>query len=226
MKSKNPIAGLFARSPFKPMQQHMDVVNDCVALTPALFDALIAGDKTALTETQEAIFAKEHEADGIKHDVRLHLPRSLFLPVDRRDLLEVLEVQDAIADTAQDIAGLLLQREMTVPDDMQADLIQLVRRCVDACAQSKAIIGELDELVETGFRGPEADRVEEMVEELNRIETETDDLAIALAQRLFQQEDAMSPVSVMFWYRLIQWIGNIADNAEKVGDRLLLLIAR
>jgi uncharacterized protein Yka (UPF0111/DUF47 family) len=36
----------------------------------------------------------------------------------------------------------------------------------------------------------------------------------------------MSPVSVMFWYRLIQWIGNLADNAEKVGDRLLLLIAR
>jgi len=226
MKSTNPIAALFARSPFKPMQQHMDVVNDCVALVPALFDALIAGDKTALTETREAIFAKESEADRIKHEVRLHLPRSLFLPVDRRDLLEVLEVQDAIADTAQDIAGLLLQREMTVPDDMQADLTQLVRRCVDACAQSKAIIGELDELVETGFRGPEADRVEEMVEELNRIETETDDLAIALAQSLFKQEDAMSPVSVMFWYRLIQWIGNIADNAEKVGDRLLLLIAR
>jgi predicted phosphate transport protein (TIGR00153 family) len=226
MKSKNPIAALFARSPFKPMQQHMEVVNDCVALVPGLFDALIAGDKKALTETQEAIFAKEHEADSIKHEMRLHLPRSLFMPVDRRDLLEVLEVQDAIADTAQDIAGLLLQREMTVPDAMQEDLKNLVRRCVDACAQSNAIIGELDELVETGFRGPEAERVEAMVKELNRIETETDDLAIALTRSLFQHEDTMSPVSVMFWYRLLQWIGNIADNAEKVGDRLLLLIAR
>lgn len=226
MKTTNPISALFGRSPFKPMQQHMGVVHECVGLVPALFDALIAGDQKALAETQEAIFAKEQEADKIKQEVRLHLPKSLFLPVDRRDLLDVLTVQDSIADTAQDIAGLLLQREMTIPKDMQADLSQLVRRCVDACGQSNAIIGELDELVETGFRGPEASRVEEMVAELNRIETETDDLAIALSRSLFKHEDTMSPVSVMFWYRIIQWISNLADDAEKVGDRLLLLIAR
>ncbi len=226
MKQKNPIAALFARSPFKPMQQHMEVVNDCIALTPALFEALIANDKQAIDDTRKAIFAKEHEADQIKHEVRLHLPRSLFLPVDRRDLLEVLEVQDSIADTAQDIAGLLQQRDMTVLDDMADDLRALVGRCVDACAKSNEIIGALDELIETGFRGPEAERVEEMVKELNRIETETDDLGIALTRKLFEHEQVMSPVSVMFWYRLIQWIGNIADNAEKVGDRMLLLIAR
>jgi len=226
MKSTNPIAALFARSPFRPMQQHMEVVNDCVGLIPTLFDALIAGDAKTLTKTQKEIFAKEHEADGIKHDVRVHLPRSLFLPVDRRDLLEVLEVQDAIADTAQDIAGLLQQRDMKVPDDMQEELKTLVRRCVDACGQSRAIVEELDELIQTGFRGPEAERVEKMVKELNRIETETDDLAVALSQKLFQHEDTMAPVSVIFWYRLIGWISNIADQAEMVGDRMLLLIAR
>jgi hypothetical protein len=30
----------------------------------------------------------------------------------------------------------------------------------------------------------------------------------------------------MFWYQLIEWIGDLADYAEKVGDRLRLLIAR
>ncbi|MBK5939439.1 TIGR00153 family protein [Halochromatium roseum] len=226
MKTTNAISAVFARSPFKPMQQHMATVHACVSFIPTLFDQLIAGDQNGLIKTQEAIFAKEREADEIKHNVRAHLPRSLFLPVDRRDLLEVLEVQDAIADTAQDIAGLLLQRQMTVPDAMQEHLKQLIRRCVDACTQSHAIIDELDELIETGFRGPEAERVEGMVAELNRIETETDDLAIALARKLFEHEDEMSPISVVFWYRLIEWIGNLADNAEKVGDRMLLLIAR
>ncbi|KAA6183662.1 TIGR00153 family protein [Thiohalocapsa marina] len=226
MRSTNPIAALFARSPFKPMQEHMAVVNACVSHVPHLFEALISADAAALEQAKNAIFEKESEADGIKNQVRIHLPRSLFLPVDRRDLLEILAVQDAIADTAQDIAGLLMQRQMTVPEDMQADLRTLVRRCADACEQANAIIGELDELVETGFRGPEATRVEAMVQELNRIETETDDLGMALARALFQHEDSMSPVSVMFWYRLIHWIGNLADYAEKVGDRLLLLIAR
>lgn len=226
MRTTNPIAALFARSPFKPMQEHMGLVYDCVGQVAPLFEAVIAGDDAARTALTKKIFDKESEADTVKNQVRLHLPKSLFMPVDRRDLLEVLEVQDAIADTAQDIAGLLSQREMTVPEDMQEDLRALIARCVDACGQANNIIGELDELVETGFRGPEATRVEEMVERLNAIETETDELGIALARKLFLHEDSMSPVSVIFWYRLIQWIGDLADYAEKVGDRLLLLIAR
>jgi predicted phosphate transport protein (TIGR00153 family) len=226
MKSTNPIAALFSRSPFKPMQEHMAIVVDCASQVPPLFEALAAGDRAGIERLAAEIFAKEGEADAIKNQVRLHLPKGLFMPVDRRDLLAVLEVQDAIADGAQDIAGLLLQREMPIPDAMQADLKTLVESCVSACHQANAIIGELDELVETGFRGLEASRVESMIESLNAAESETDRLAIALTKTLFEHEDSMSPVSVMCWYRLLEWIGNLADNAEKVGDRLLLLIAR
>ena len=36
----------------------------------------------------------ESEADEIKNDIRGHLPKSIFMPVDRRDLLEILILQD------------------------------------------------------------------------------------------------------------------------------------
>ncbi len=75
-------------------------------------------------------------------------------------------------------------------------------------------------------KGKEADRVEEMVEELNRIEDETDELGMSLAKSLFANEEKLGAVSVIFWYQLIQWIGDLADYAEKTGDRLRLLIAR
>jgi len=226
MKSTNPIAALFGRSPFKPMQEHMGIVNECVAQVPVLFDALIAGDKAGVEKAKDAIYEKEHAADQLMAQLRIHLPKSMFMPVDRRDLLGVFDMQDAIANTAQDIADLLMQRDMEVPESMKDDLRTLVQRCVDACVQCGAIIGELDELIETGFRGPEAARVEGMVEELNRIESETDTLAISLTRNLFEQEDSISPVSLVFWYQLIRWIGDLADYSEKAGDRLLLLIAR
>ena len=91
---------------------------------------------------------------------------------------------------------------------------------------SAKIIEELDELLAMGFRGREASKVEEMVGELNRIEDETDELGIELSRRLFQHEDEIKPVSVIMWYQLIEWVGDLADYAEKVGDRLRLLIAR
>lgn len=226
MRSTNPIAALFGKSPFKPLQQHMRIVTECVAEVPGLFQALVEGNAAALEAQKNKIFAKEHEADDLKNDLRGHLPKSLLMPVDRRDLLEVLGMQDSIADVAQDIAGLLVERRMEVPADMAEPLMRLVARCVDACGQAHKIIEEIDELVEMGFRGREADQVEAMVEELNKIEDDTDIIGMALARTLFAQENSLKPVSVMFWYQLIQWVGDLADYAEKVGDRLRLLIAR
>ena len=107
MRTTNPIASLLGSSPFKPMQAHMRVVIECAEEVPGLFDALIAGDQAGLGATKDRIFAKEAEADELKNDIRAHLPKSIFMPVDRRDFLEVLNMQDSIADTAQDIAGLM-----------------------------------------------------------------------------------------------------------------------
>lgn len=226
MKTTNPMAALFGKSPFKPIQAHMQVVVECVSEVPALFEALIDGDQAALEAQQTLIFEKERAADEIKNQLRGQLPKSLLMPVDRRDLLDVLSMQDSIADTAQDIAGLLVERKMEVPPGMAEPLMALVNRCMDSCNQAGKIIGELDELVEIGFRGREASRVEKMVDALSRIEDETDEMGMQLTRSLFAQEDSMSPVSVMFWYQLIQWIGDLADYAEKVGDRLRLLLAR
>ncbi len=226
MSSTNPFASLFGKSPFSAMQRHMRVVLECAHEIPPLFEALAAGDRKQVEAVKEKIFEREAEADAIKNALRGALPKSLFMPVDRRDLLDVLQMQDSIADTAQDIAGLLVERPMELPDFMQETMLALARRCVDACDQSAKIIEELDELVAMGFRGREADRVEKMVEALNLIEDETDQLGLELTRRLFEHEDELKPVSVIMWYRIIEWVGDLADYAEKVGDRLRLLIAR
>ncbi len=65
-----------------------------------------------------------------------------------------------------------------------------------------------------------------MVDELNRLEGVTDDQGMELVRLLFEREDSMKPLDVVFWYELIRIIGDVADFAEDVGDRLRLLIAR
>ena len=226
MKTTNPIASLLGSSPFKPMQAHMRIVKECVNEVPALFDALVEKNQDEVVAIKERIFAIEQEADDMEHQLRAQLPKSLFMPVDRRDLLSLLNMQDSIADTAQDIAGLMVERDMSVPEGMEEAVQEMVQRCVDTCNFAADIIEQLDELIEMGFRGKEASKVEEMVTELNRIEDETDEMGMSLARLLFAREDDMKPVSVIFWYQMIQWIGDLADNAEEVGNRMRLLIAR
>ena len=226
MSRTNTLSRLFGKSPFAALQSHMRVVLECAREVQPLIEALAQGDQARVLEAKERICEREAEADRIKNKLRLHLPKSLFMPVDRRDLLEVLHLQDTIANTAQDIAELLIERRMSIPEFMQEPLIALTARCIDTCEHSASVIGELDELLAMGFRGREVDKVDAMLKELNDIEDETDELGLALARALFDHEDEMKPVSVMMWYRLIEWIGDLADYAEKVGDRLRLLIAK
>ena len=204
----------------------MKKVDECAHLVLPLFEALCKDDQAKIKDLKDKIFALESEADDIKNSLRAQLPKSLFMPVDRRDLLEVLDLQDTIADIAQDIAGLLVERRMEVMEGMADPLLNLVQRCIDACDLAAKIIGRLDELVETGFRGPESDSVIEMVDQLNHIESDTDQMGLDLARSLFAHEDSMNPVSVVIWYDLIKMIGELADNAERVGNRLRLLLAR
>jgi len=226
MSNGNTFSRLFGQSPFTALQEHMGVVLECAREVQPLIEALVAGDQTRVMELKDKIFEKEAEADQIKHELRAHLPKSLFMPVDRRDLLEVLLLQDTIANVAQDVAGLLIERKMTIPDFLRKPLIELTARCIDTVEHSAKVINELDELLAIGFRGREVDRVDEMLKELNIIEDETDELGIALARALFDNEDELKPVSVMMWYQIIEWIGDLADYAEKVGDHLRLLIAK
>ncbi len=226
MSSGSTFSKLFGPSPFTALQQHMRAVTECAREVAPLFDALVAEDAQLVARHKDRIFELEAEADRIKHELRAHLPRSLFMPVDRRDLLEVLHLQDAIANTAQDIAGLLIERRMAIPSFLREPLLSLTRRCIDTVEQAATVIDELDELLAIGFRGREVERVDEMLRELNRIEDETDELGIALARALFDHEAELDPVSVMMWYRIIEWVGDLADYGEKVGDHLRLLIAK
>jgi predicted phosphate transport protein (TIGR00153 family) len=226
MSSGNTFSNMFGRSPFTSLQEHMRVVLECAQAVQPLIEALVAGDQRRIVELKDCIFEREAEADRLKNKLRANLPKSLFMPVDRRDLLEVLMLQDTIANVAQDIAGLLIERKMIIPDFLSSPMVELTSRCVDTVALAATIIEELDELLAIGFRGREVDRVDEMLKELNASEDETDELGIALSRSLFNHEDELNPVSVMMWYRIIEWLGDLADYAEKVGDHLRLLIAK
>lgn len=222
----NPFVSLFGRSPIGPMQQHIAKAHECAANLVPFFEAVMAEDWAKVEQVQQEMSRLEHEADKLKKSVRLHLPKSLFLPVPRSDLLELLSVQDKVANRAKDIAGLMLGREMAIPQALQPLMRTYVQRTVDASAQALKAMNELDELLETGFAGREAVLVETLIEELGVIEQDTDRLQIEVRRNLFRLEKDLPPVDVMFLYQIIDWIGDVADRAQRVGNRLEQLLAR
>lgn len=225
MLRQTAILDMFGRSPIRPLQRHMEKAHACVELLMPFSQAALKEDWEQAARLQQEISELEHAADDLKKDLRLHLPKGLFLPVPRSDLLELLKKQELLANTAKDIAGIMLGRRMQIPPSL-ADLFEnFLKRSVDASAQAKKAISELDELLESGFRGKEVTVVDEMIKELNSIEYDTDQLQIKIRQALFDIEKTLAPVDVMFLYKIFEWIGFVADCAQQTGSRLQMLLA-
>ncbi len=217
---------IFGNSPVTPLQKHIDKVVVCVEELIPYFESVIQEDWAEASKTQSSLVKFENEADLIKNELRLNLPSSLFMPIDRRDVLDVLDLQDQIANKAKDISGLILGRKMTLPKSISDSYMEFLKRCIDATRQAQVAINELDELVVTGFRGDEASRVKKMIEELHTIEGETDEIQVNLRAELFKIEKDLSPIDVMFIYKIIEWTGDLADSAQSTGNRLQLMLAK
>lgn len=220
------IFDMFGPSPIKPIERHMHKTYTCVRQLLPLFTAVLELDWQKAAGIRDNIIKFEKEADIIKRDLRLNLPTGLFLPVSRTDLLELLRVQDKIANKAQDIAGLIVSRKMVIPAELADALIPFVQCCLAATKQACKAINELDELLETGFRGNEVNIVVDMIMQLDQIEHSSDEKLADMRERIFLLEDKLPAIEIIFLYKLMQWIGDLADYAQTVGSRLQVLIAR
>ena len=54
------IWNLFGRSPFAPLESHMEKVSKCVELVPTLFDALLKKDFSKVKQIAKEIEEQEH----------------------------------------------------------------------------------------------------------------------------------------------------------------------
>lgn len=221
----NYISKIFGASPVGPIQDHMDTCYRCAKELTAFFSHVVEEDWEKVETSRNRIVELENEADDLKRELRAHLPKSLFMPVPREDLLELLLVQDRIANNVRDVSGLVFGRRMVIPQSIQSRFLAFVSRNVDAAKKARKSIRELDELYETGFRGAEAELVESLVSELDQIEDDTDAMQAEIRAALFAIEADLPPVNVIFLYRIIELTGEIGDTAERIGRRLEVLLS-
>lgn len=222
----SPLSSLFGRSPIRPIQAHMTKAQQCVVLLGEFLEAGFNKDWTTAERLQQEISLRENEADDLKQNIRAHLPKSLFLPVARTDLLSLLNSQDKLANRSKDIAGLMLGRRMEVPPSLIDPVREYYRQSLRASEQALKTINELDELLETGFRGKQVEIVEKMITELDELEHLNDVTQIGIRASLLKLEPELPPVNVMFLYKVIDLIGDVADISQMIGGRLALLMAK
>jgi predicted phosphate transport protein (TIGR00153 family) len=220
-----PLANLLARNPLPKVGELMDEVVRTSDRVQDLVALLAEGDQAGVERLAKEISTMEGKADDAKNAARSKMPVRLLMPVDRRDVLKLISEIDAIADCAEDVGVLLTIRPLTVPEDMKPVLTLFVDRVVETVREAEKLIKLIDDLVESGFAGPPAERVLEQSAILGRAEHEADKIQDQCARVLFKEEDNMPPAAVFMWTKVLNKIGDMANHAENVGDQFRLFVA-
>jgi len=218
------IAGLFGKSPFTPLQRHMQSVRECIDKVPVLFEELEKNDFEGISRTAKEISNLEHVADLTKNDIRLNLPKGLFLPVDRGNLLEILSLQDSLADKAEDIGMLLTLKQVKLPEDLKILFKTFLAKNLEAFQKANEIINQLDELLEYSFGGREAIKVNELIDEVAFKEHEADKLQHELVKLLFNLNLSIPFQDFILLKQLIGEISSISNLSEKLAYRIRIML--
>jgi predicted phosphate transport protein (TIGR00153 family) len=218
------ILNLFGRSPFAPLESHMEKVASCVRLLPDLFDALKRNDRAKVEELAALISQREHEADLTKNDIRNHLPKNLFLAMDKSSLLEILALQDSIADKTEDIAVLLTLKRLPIIDEFWGDFQAFLNKNIDTFEDAFRVIKELHELLESSFGGIEAEKVKAIVDTIAFKEHEADIIQRNLLKDLFSVEEKLTLSTFHLWQRVFESVGALSNLSEKLANRIRMTL--
>lgn len=218
------ILNLFGRSPFAPLQSHMEKVAVCVHLLKNIFEAVEKKDFAAVEEIAAKIADYEHQADLTRNDILNHLPKSLYLPINRGQLVEILNTQDQIADKAKDVAVLITLKPIELQSHFKTEFQEFLFKNISAFDRVYLIIKEMHELLESSFGGIEAEKVRLMVEEVSFKEHEVDLIQRLLLKKLFQSDDQMSYTTFYLWQKICAATASISNLSEMLAFRIRLTL--
>ena len=222
----NIIKELFAKSPFGPLVEHTKKVHECVEMIRPLMEALVNEDYDEIRRLQDRISKLEYEADTIKHNVRDHLPRRYFMPVDRVDLAGFISSQDNIADKTEDFAVILTLRKTKLHPDVMDKFFDFVDQIFQVTGTLLTAAIELNNLAEASFSGAEAKVVLSLLKGLNEEEWKADRMARSLSKDVYALEKQLDPITIIFYEKMILTLGAIANEAENAGDMLRSMILK
>lgn len=220
------ITDLIKKSPFVPIQKHMEVSLSAANELIIFFKAATNSKWEEAQISRKKIVNLEHKADELKAEARSLVPKSIFLSVPREDVLELVKIADEIPNIVKNISGLMIGRHIEIPTELIPNFMKFANECADVCRVASDATNQIDELFQFAFGGNAAEEMQKLLTDLDVMEDRCDETEIILRNELFKIEKDHPPINVMFLYSVINKIGELADTAETVGHRISLIASK
>ena len=173
----------------------------------AVFPRCLDGTQARQDDLSNPVHKLESVADDMRRDLERELFAGKLLPQSRAELLAIVEATDTIPNVAENIVEFFVVQRVEVPPDLRADVQELLRKTLEACAG-------MTEAVSVLLR--DLDHIRELARDVDRLESECDRLERRLLRRIFDLD--LELARKLHLRDLVRTIAGLADQAENVAD--------
>lgn len=204
------------------LEHYEPVARGVMVVEAALKEYAGGGHGLAFQSLAVEIDTLEGQADKIKRRIRNHLPRDIFLEVDKTLFLNYTRSQDNILDEAQEVLNWLGMRRMDLPDSLFVSARSLAREsCRTVELLKPALLGAMDLIY---GRTKDRSGVKETFHDVRVQHHKASKAARRLIRDAFETEGECRDI-----YQFVTFVEHLHDmghNAEGAADVLRAMIAR
>ena len=223
---RTPIIDTLRKSPFEALIEHAKIVEESAKVLKGAYEDYLRGDYEEFERNKKVIEEMELKADYIKSNIRNHLPKGVWMPVDRGVFLSLLAEMDEVEDLIQDVTEWLSLREKPIPKELENPFRDLFAKALESIQIAGKAINALNLVIESSFLEKERENTKNIIHELHKVEQESDIIERKLTRQIFALENKISPAALFHLSKLVFLLGDIANHAENAGDRIRALIAK
>ena len=215
---------LFYESPLIKLKRHADKVRECAWMFKRAVNCYVEQDCEEFDKLTEDVAMLESQADSLKRNLRNHLPRGIFMPMDKFVLLDCLREQDHVLDDVEEALYWLSFKPMAgIPEELVGDFLHLIDAVIPAIEK----LPEMSDQAIAYFKNSTEEnrnKLKSIIREIYQAEKEADHLEHELKKNAFALLD--DPVEIYHIVRLVEIVGDICDHAQNASDRMRTMIAR
>ncbi len=223
--TRAPIAQIFRKSPFSGLQEHFHYVRTGISVWEKSVKSYLNEDFPTFRKYAVQVDKYEQKADDIKDNIRNHLPKFIFLPVEKSDLLMLLKETDGILDGAKDVVVLMEMGKTKIPDEMKNEFIELLKKAIEPVETLGKVMEMLKIILESSFGGKPREEIKKSIHTIHKLEHECDLIEKKISKQLFNSKE-LDPISILHLLKIVDRFGCVADSAENAGDRIRAMLAK
>ena len=218
---------LFAKSPFKPLTEHAEKVRLTVAKMDEAVKAYVDGaDPAKIKALYLEISKLEHEADKVKDAIRMEMPSTILMPVDRTDILSFLKQEDDVANSAEMVAEMLTTRPIKLPPAVKEQVLRLENAVVTTVDEHVEAVGKIVDLLDSSFSSKRVNEVQEIIGKVDTEKHNVDIIRRKAMKTVYENEAALGAVNILILIQLIEELSWVAGHAENASDRMRMITAK